>query len=104
MALNLGFVLSPRPTFAIDERLKPRALWALAAVLAVLAASEAWALINFQPLGVDYLPLWTAGRMAWTAPGHVYDFAAVTHAQNWLLPGLKWMRPYAYPPTALLVL
>jgi hypothetical protein len=42
--------------------------------------------------------------MAWSHPAQVYDFAAVSHAQDWLLPGLKWMRPYAYPPTALLLL
>jgi hypothetical protein len=42
--------------------------------------------------------------MSWTHPGQVYDFAAVSHAQFWLLPGFKWLRPYAYPPTALLLL
>lgn len=79
-------------------------LWAIAVALAGLAAAETWTLVNFQPLGVDFLPLWTAGRMAWTNLGHVYDFAAVTRAQGWLLPNFHWMRPYAYPPTALLAL
>ncbi len=89
---------------ALDDRLKLRILWALALALAGLAAGETWTLVNFQPLGVDFLPLWTAGRMAWTDPGHLYDFAAVTRAQGWLLPNFHWMRPYAYPPTALLAL
>jgi hypothetical protein len=89
---------------ALDDRLKLRVLWALALALLGLAAGETWTLMNFQPLGVDFLPLWTAGRMAWTDPGRVYDFAAVTHAQGWLLPNFRWMRPYAYPPTALLIL
>jgi hypothetical protein len=99
---------------SLDDALKPEApeaglpkvriLWALAIALAALAAGQTWALVKFQPLGIDFLPLWTAGRMAWSDPGHLYDFAAVTHAQGWLLPNFRWMRPYAYPPTALLVL
>jgi hypothetical protein len=79
-------------------------LWLLALLLAAMAAGQAFVLVRFQPLGLDFLPLWTAGRMAWADPGRVYDFAAVTHAQAWLLPGLKWLRPFAYPPTALVVL
>ena len=84
--------------------MKLRVLWVLAIALAALGAAEFRTLYNFQPLGIDFLPLWTAGHMAWTHPSQVYDFAAVSHAQAWLLPGLKWMRPYAYPPTALLLL
>jgi hypothetical protein len=89
---------------ASPDPLKRPVLWALALALAALAAGQAWALMRFQPPGLDFLPLWTAGRMAWTDPGRVYDFAAVTRAQAWLLPGFRWMRPYAYPPTVLLAL
>lgn len=89
---------------ALDDRLKLRIVWALALVLAVLAAGQVWGLLRFQPPGLDFLPLWTAGRMAWTDPGRVYDFAAVTRAQAWLLPDFGFLRPYAYPPTALIVL
>jgi hypothetical protein len=96
-------VLSPPPP-AIDSRSRVRVLWVLVAALAVLGALEFRELYHFQPLGIDFLPLWTAGRMSWTHPGQVYDFVAVSHAQDWLLPGLKWMRPYAYPPTAMLLL
>jgi arabinofuranan 3-O-arabinosyltransferase len=88
----------------VDARLKVRLLWALAAALAVVGALEFRTLYNFQPLGIDFLPLWTAGHMAWSHPGQIYDFAAVSHAQAWLLPSLHWLRPYAYPPTALLLL
>jgi len=84
--------------------LPPRALWALAVALAALGLAQTWTLLRFQPPGLDFLPLWTAGRMAWSGHGQVYDFAAVTHAQAWLLPRFPWMRPYAYPPTALLLL
>jgi hypothetical protein len=84
-------------------RLKLYVLWALAAALAANAAGL-WTLLSVQPLGMDFLPLWTAGRFAWSHPGQVYDFAAVSHAQGWLLPGFKWLRPFANPPTALLLL
>lgn len=86
------------------DALKPRALWALAVALAALGLAQVAVLSHFQPPGLDFLPLWTAGRMAWTGHGQVYDLAAVTHAQAWLLPNFHWMRPYAYPPTALLLL
>jgi hypothetical protein len=96
----------PRPAAlaALDERLKLRLVWALALVLAALAAGQIWGLLRFQPPGLDFLPLWTAGRLAWTDPAHLYDFAAVTRAQTWLLPGFAFLRPYAYPPTTLLAL
>lgn len=66
--------------------------------IVLIDGPRTWVLLQIQPLGIDFLPLWTAGRMAWTAPGKVYDFAAVTQAQSWLLPHLRWLRPYAYPP------
>jgi hypothetical protein len=88
----------------LSDAAKLRVLWVLALALAGLAAGLIWSLVQLRPPGIDFLPLWTAGRMAWTEPQHVYDFAAVTKAQEWLLPHLKWMRPYAYPPTALLFL
>lgn len=101
--MNGGPLNSP-DWLKIDDSLKLRALQALAATLIVLAAMEAWTLLRFQPMGLDFLPLWTAGRMAWSDPGQVYDFAAVTHAQTWLLPAhFTSLRPYAYPPSALLV-
>ena len=78
-------------------------LWALAAALAANAAGL-WTLLSVQPLGMDFLPLWTAGRFAWSHPGQVYDFAAISHAQGWLLPGFPWLRPFGNPPTALLLL
>lgn len=96
--------MTPLNLFKLDDALKPRALWGLAVVLAALGLAQAWLLLRFQPPGLDFLPLWTAGRMVWSGHGQVYDFAAVTHAQGWLLPNFRWMRPYAYPPTALLLL
>jgi hypothetical protein len=94
-----------------DDAMKLRALWGLAIALAAMGLAQTWVLLSIQPLGLDFLPLWTAGRMALSGHGQVYDFAAVTHAQAWLLPNfpwllpnLPWVRPYAYPPTTLLLL
>jgi hypothetical protein len=53
---------------------------------------------------MDFLPLWTAGRFAGSHPAQIYDFAAISHAQGWLLPNFRWLRPFANPPTALLLL
>jgi hypothetical protein len=76
-------------------------------VVALVASGglELWGLLRFEPLGMDFLPLWAAGRMAWSEPGRIYDFAAVTAAQAWMLPPhFGWLRPYPYPPTTLLLL
>lgn len=88
----------------MDAKPQLRLLWLLTAALAALGAFQIAVLCTFQPLGIDFLPLWTAGRIASAHPAEVYDFAAITDAQRWLLPHIKWMRPYAYPPTALLFL
>lgn len=56
-------------------------------------------LIDRQPLGLDFLPLWTAARLD---PSRVYDFVYVTLQQNWRLE--NGLRPFVYPPTALLFL
>jgi hypothetical protein len=77
--------------------------WILALALLFAAAFKAWVVLHAQPLGTDFLPVWTAGRMVWSAPGHVYDIAAIGHAEAWLKPILPWPRPFAYPPTALLM-
>jgi hypothetical protein len=76
-----------------------------AIVLTVLAALQLWSLMRFEPVGMDFLPLWAAGEIVWTAPHKVYDFAAVTAAQAFMLPPhFAWLRPYPYPPTTLLLL
>ncbi len=77
---------------------------AVAGVLVVLAVSVAQALLATQPLAIDFLPLWTAGRFAAHDPARIYDFQALTDAQSWLLGPIRSLRPFAYPPSALLVL
>jgi len=53
--------------------------------------------LNNQPLGVDFLPLWTGARVE---TGRLYDFGFVTEQQAWLYTGK--VRPFVYPPSALL--
>ncbi|HWA60093.1 MAG TPA: glycosyltransferase 87 family protein [Caulobacteraceae bacterium] len=75
-----------------------------AAALAVVGASVAQGLIAAQPLGVDFLPMWTAARFA--ASGRLaeaYDAHAITEAQRWLLGPIAGDRPFPYPPSALLL-
>lgn len=52
-----------------------------------------------QPLGLDFLPIWTAGR---ADHARIYDFAYITAQQGWLYADK--LRPFVYPPSALLVL
>ena len=55
-----------------------------------------------QPLGIDFLPVWTAARQAWTNAADLYDFAAISRLQGWVLHDRYGLRPFAYPPSALL--
>ena len=80
--------------------------WALAALAAALLAF-AWvlarAILAAQPLGLDFLPMWTGARVAAQSPDRLYDAAYVTQAQHWLLGALADLRPFPYPPSALLI-
>ena len=76
---------------------------ALAAPLVAFAVILARAILSAQPLGIDFLPMWTGARIAAQDPARLYDAAAVTQAQHWLLGGLTDLRPFPYPPSALLV-
>ena len=85
--------------------LASRLILLLATGLALSGGLELWSLLRFEPLGMDFLPLWAAGELAWSDAHKIYDFAAVTAAQTWALPPhFAWLRPYPYPPTTLLLL
>jgi hypothetical protein len=88
----------------LSSALKTRINFAILVVFGAMAGIETGQVVGYQPLGVDFLPIWTATRMAWTEAGHVYDARLVTAAQSWLLPHLAWPRPFAYPPTSLTLL
>lgn len=79
------------------------ALLALAAALLAFAGVLARSILAAQPLGLDFLPMWTGARVAAQDPGRLYDVAYLTEAQRWLLGGLADRRPFPYPPSALLV-
>lgn len=52
-----------------------------------------------QPLGLDFAALWAGARVD---PSRLYDFASVTAGQAWL--HTLNVRPFVYPPSALLFL
>lgn len=59
-------------------------------------------LLSLSP-GDDWGPLWAAGRLAWSAPAMVYDFAAVAATQSEAFGREIVDRPFVYPPTALII-
>jgi hypothetical protein len=76
-------------------------------VLAVLVLSwMGWDLatkiLRRQPLGIDFLPMWAGAREAFANPPKVYDFYGLTRFQHPLLGHFRGLRPFVYPPTALL--
>jgi hypothetical protein len=79
---------------------------AIGLILASLAAVAARMLtfkLSSQPALIDFLAMWTGGRMANVDPAHIYDAAAIDRAQVWLLGAAAHYRPFPYPPSALLV-
>ncbi|MEQ5788893.1 DUF2029 domain-containing protein [Erythrobacter sp. NFXS35] len=52
--------------------------------------------------GADWAPLWVAGQLSWTSPGQAYDFELVSFLQRPLVE-VESIRPFVYPPSALLV-
>src|SRR5688572_12482187 len=53
-------------------------------------------------LGPDFVVFWQAGRFALERPGDLYDFGAITGAQQWITHPTG-PRPFANPPSALLL-
>lgn len=73
-------------------------------LFAVRAYQTSDQLARIQPLAVDFLPMWTGAKMAWATPHLLYDFDAVTAAQDWLMNRWSRLRPFVYPPSILPVL
>src|ERR1700722_1906071 len=69
-------------------------------------ADQAWIhvnrLLSYQPLGIDFMPMWAAAREAFSHPGRIYDFVGLTRVQHPLLEHFRGLRPFIYPPSALL--
>jgi hypothetical protein len=90
----------------------PRAWgWARALILIGAIGYLGWSawdrvdlVLSRQPLGIDFLPMWAAAHEAFVHPHRVYDFQSLTHFQHPLLAQFHGLRPFVYPPPALLVL
>ena len=72
----------------------------LALLLFCYASLDIILVLVFKEAG-DWAPLWAAARAAWSDPSSIYDFALITEAQRPIL-GATDVRPFIYPPTALL--
>lgn len=85
-------------------RLDPLQLVILAALLATLAYAsfDIYGLTRFQAAGADYSCFWAGAKTALSDPARIYDFVHNTVVQGWPL-GPGRVRPYIYPPTALLL-
>lgn len=68
-----------------------------------LLSVETLRLLKLQPAGVDFAGMWAGGKAALTDIRKLYDFHYVSELQGWPL-GPGRLRPYAYPPSALLLL
>lgn len=74
----------------------------------VFLGAQAWdnvtRILDYQPLGIDFMPMWSAAREAFSHPGRVYDFVGLTHVERPLLAHsfFRGLRPFVYPPSALL--
>jgi hypothetical protein len=93
--------MSSITTPSLRERLTSPALLAVLVVFALLSLGTLQ-LLKFQPAGVDFAGLWAGGKAALTNVEHLYDFHYVSELQGWPL-GVGRLRPYAYPPSALLL-
>ena len=81
-------------------RLRRIALWVLVAAFA-FASLQVLTLLKLQAAGADFSCFWAGAKTALQAPGRLYDFGYVTQLQGWPL-GPEKLRPYIYPPSALL--
>ena len=74
-------------------------------VLIAIGWNDTVKLLRWQPLGIDFMPMWAAAHQAFIHPRWVYDFTRLTHFQQPLLAGypFRGLRPFVYPPAALLV-
>jgi hypothetical protein len=88
------------------EWLKIGVLAAGVVVLAAIGWSDTAKLLAYQPLGIDFLPMWAAAHEVFVHPHRVYDFVRLTHFEQPLFLNFPFrgLRPFVYPPAALLIL
>ncbi|WP_332774122.1 glycosyltransferase family 87 protein [Phenylobacterium sp.] len=87
----------------MESKLRPIAFAAVFAGFLWTDLRLVLAMIEVQPLGIDFLAIWSGVRIALEQPDRLYDFAAVTHSQQWLLGEGSKVRPFVYPPSAALL-
>jgi hypothetical protein len=72
----------------------------------VFLAVQAWDHVNrllaYQPAGIDFMPMWAAAREAFSHPRRVYDFVGLTRFEHPMLEHFRGLRPFIYPPSAML--
>lgn len=75
-------------------------------ILTAIGWSDTAKLLAYQPLGIDFLPMWAAGHEIFVHPHRVYDFIRLTHFEQPLFLNFPFrgLRPFVYPPAALLIL
>jgi hypothetical protein len=84
-----------------DLRFRNLALAALLAVFAYKSADLMMMVLRTQPLGADFSCFWAGGKAALSDPARIFDFRYITELQGWPLG--PTLRPYVYPPSALLL-
>ena len=84
--------------------------WLRVVVLAagvLYLGAQAWhharLILAYQPLGIDFLPMWAAGHEVFIHPHRVYDFARLTHFEQpqFLHFPFRGLRPFVYPPAEI---
>lgn len=87
----------------MESKIRPVVLAAVFALFLWIDLRLVLAMVEVQPLGIDFLAIWSGVRVALEQPDRLYDFAAVTHSQQWLLGEGSKVRPFVYPPSAALL-
>jgi len=74
-------------------------------ILAAIGWNDASKILAYQPLGIDFLPMWAAAHEVFVHPHHVYDFVRLTHFEQPELFNFRFrgLRPFVYPPASLLI-
>jgi hypothetical protein len=83
--------------------LRTAILAAAVVALGLWAWNDGVKLLRGQALGIDFLPMWAAGHEVFRHPKIVYDLARLTRFEHPWLGAFRGVRPFVYPPTALLV-
>jgi hypothetical protein len=93
----------PAPAPHPDDVAAALALWSIPVLLAGVLLQLVLKL-NDAPLFVDFLTMWTGGRLADAPHAAIYDPAYIDRAQAWFLGTAAHDRPFPYPPTSLFIL